>query len=119
MVSDSERELREAVAGLPGSVSTAMTFALRSGWFTVRPCGYESDAGVCPFAAAAPVAGVWRDGHAAAGGPDWGDETTPNPRCFEFAVCFDVYSMEAGVDRAVQVVRGELGIGQIHRRLVA
>ena len=119
MVSASERELRDAVAGLPGSVSAAMTFALRSGWFTIRPGGYQSDAGVCPFTAAAKVAGVWRDGHAADGGPDWGDEATPNPRCFEFAVCFDVYSMEAGVERAVQVVGDELGIGQIHRPLVA
>ena len=65
--------------------------------------------GVCPFVAAAKITGVWRDGHAADGGPDWGDETTPNPRCFEFAVCFDVCSMEAGAERAAGGRAGRAG----------
>ncbi len=118
-MSDSERELRTAVADLPAPVGQAMSVALRSGWFTIRAGVYDSDAGVCPLVAAGKVVGVWRDNHLADGGPDWGDENQPSPQCFEFAVCFDVYCMEAGVDRAVDVVRGALGISRSDSRLVA
>jgi hypothetical protein len=82
---------------------------LRSGWYTIEPNKYESATGVCPVVAAAKIAGVWRDGHTADGGPDWGDETHPNAEGFEFAVSFDVYADEVGTPAAVEMVLEELG----------
>jgi len=81
-----------------------MRRAVASGWFHIEPGVYESNTGVCPLVAAAKMAGVWRDGHAADGGPDWGSDTEPSVPCFVFAVSFDLYSEEAGIDRALEVV---------------
>ena len=99
-----ERELRIAVASLPPSVRRAMSVALASGWYSIEPGHYESATGVCPLVAAAKIAGFWRDGHSADGGPEWGTETEPSPPCFEFAVCFYMYAEVAGATRAVEVV---------------
>ncbi len=103
-----ERELRIAVASLPPSVRRAMSVALASGWYSIEPGGYESATGVCPIVAAAKIAGFWRDGHSADGGPEWGTETEPSPPCFEFAVCFDMYSEVAGTNTALDLVLEEL-----------
>lgn len=81
-----------------------MRRALASGWYHIEPESYESQIGVCPLVAAALIAGVWRDGHAADGGPDWGSETEPSALCFVFAVSFDLFAEEAGTDRAIEVV---------------
>ena len=100
----SEYHLRSSVAWLPRPVRRAMLLALNSGWYTIEPNEYESATGVCPFVAAAKMAGVWRNGHAADGGLDWGSEAAPSNPCFIFAVSFDVYAEEAGTDRAIEVV---------------
>jgi len=112
-----EFDLRQAVTFLPEPVRRAMLLGLRSGWYVIKAEGYESPTGMCPLVAAAKIAGVWRDGHAADGGVDWGDETRPNKRCFEFAVAFDLYAGEVGTAVAVDVVLAELG--SEHRALAA
>jgi len=103
-MSGHELNLLEAVCWLPGPVRRAMRRALASGWYHIEPGFYESETGVCPFVAAAKMAGVWRDGHAADGGTDWGSQTEPGAPCFVFAVSFDLYAEEAGTDRALEVV---------------
>ena len=85
-----------------------MSVALRSGWYRIEPCLWESDTGVCPFVAAAKISGFWRDGHAADGGPLWGDEESPTTAVFEFAISFDLYAKVAGTGAAVQLVLEEL-----------
>lgn len=107
-MTQTEINLRNSVTWLPEPVRRAMRLALSSGWYTIEPNDYESGTGVCPYVAAAKCAGVWRDGHAGDGGPDWGTETEPNGQCFGFAVSFDLYADEAGTESAVELVLEEL-----------
>lgn len=81
-----------------------MRLALRSGWYRIEPGSWETATAMCPLAAAARTAGVWRDGHCADGGPEWGTEDEPALEAWEFAVSFDVYAAEAGTDAAVELV---------------
>lgn len=100
-------DLLLATYELPEPVRQAMWLALRSGWYRVRPGSWENEEGVCPFTAAAMVAGVWHDGHVANCGPEWGTEEEPTEAVFEFAVSFDLCAEEIGADRAVQLVLEE------------
>jgi len=102
------QDLRTATALLPDPVRRAMRLALRSGWYRIEPGSWESATAVCPLAAAAKVAGVWRDGHAADGGALWGDEHEPAITGFAFAVAFDLYAEEAGTDAAIELLLEEL-----------
>ncbi len=89
-----------------------MELALRSGWFELRAGRWESPSGVCPIVAAAKVAGIWRDGHCAAGGPDWGDEDAPSEPMMTFAVCFDLHAEDVGLVAAIQTLREALRADQ-------
>lgn len=101
-------ELSLAVHGLPFRVAQAMHTAFAYGSFRLGPKSYENDLTVCPIAAAAKVAGVWRGGAPTEDGPEWG---TPDEPCFEveeFAAWFDLCCEDEGLDAALQRVRGEL-----------
>ncbi len=90
-----------------------MWLALRSGWYRIEPGSWESATAVCPYTAAAKIAGVWRDGHAADGGPSWGDEKEPTAVGMEFAVSFDCYATVAGTDAAIELVLDALTTGSL------
>jgi hypothetical protein len=88
-----------------------MRVALRSGGFHIGIGRWQDGPGeaVCPITAAAITIGVWRNGHCADGGPDWGTQDQPSETVMEFAVCFDLAADELGLDRAVTTVRSALG----------
>lgn len=97
------QELTIATRNLPGEVARAMRRALQSGRYRIGAGSWEGGPGqaVCPIVAAGMVAGVWREGHCADGGPAWGTEEHPNEAVMEFAVCWDLHSQEAGTEQAV------------------
>lgn len=88
-----------------------MRVALRSGWFQIDTGSWQDGPGgaVCPITAAAMTVGVWRDGHCADGGPEWGSQEQPSEAVMEFAVCFDLAAEQLGLVRAVTTVRSALG----------
>jgi hypothetical protein len=88
-----------------------MRRALRRGGYGIGAGNWDQGPGgtVCPIRAAAMIAGVWRDGHCADGGPEWGTENEPSETVMEFAVCFDLAAEQFGLGEAVSAVRIALG----------
>jgi hypothetical protein len=111
LADEARTELVEAVNGLPSAISRPLEIALRGGRFQMSAGSWEGGPGgaVCPIVAAAMTAGVWRDGHCAAGGPEWGSEERPSDAVMEFAVCFDLCVEEDGIEAAVAFTRTALG----------
>ena len=105
---DSLHHLSLAVHGLPPRIARSMHLALTYGSFRIGPKSWENDLTVCPVAAAAKVAGVWRDRAPMADGPEWGTPEEPGFEVEEFAACFDICCEDEGLDAAVHRVRGEL-----------
>lgn len=101
-------DLRVATSLLPDPIRRAMWLALRSGWYRIEAGFWETDDGLCPLAAAARVAGVWRNGVFAGHGPEWGDEHEPSVEAWDFAISFDVCAWELGTAAAVELVLSEL-----------
>lgn len=106
-----ERELRHAIRRLPPEVAVWMSRALRSGWFSLTAGTYESGgpgASVCPITAAAKMAGAWADGSIAEGHEAWGTPDEPSSEVEDFAAYFDLLADDAGLHRAIKIVRAEL-----------
>lgn len=113
---DYVQELRRATAVLPSGVRRWMARAFDSTWFQIEPGAY--DAGhrgghVCPFVAAAMLAGVWSRGEVLPGNPDWGSPDGPTAEIEDFAAYFDLCSEQIGTLAATDVIRdairGRLG----------
>jgi hypothetical protein len=90
-----------------------MLRALRSGWFSLTARTYESGG---PGALRLPdhggreMAGAWADGAIAGGHEAWGTPEGPSPEVEDFAAYFDILADEAGLHRAVKIVRAEPGL---------
>jgi len=108
---DTHREPIRSTECLPRPIRQAMLIALRSHWYSIEPDAWESATGVCPVVAAGKLAGVWRDGHLADGGPIWGSEESPSDEVFDFAVSFDLHADEVGTEAAVDLVERTLSDG--------
>lgn len=104
------RELRRATSVLPRDVRRWMGRAIGSGWFRIAAGDYDGGPGasVCPFVAAAMMAGVWSDGGVLPGNPDWGVPDGPTPEIEDFAAYFDLCADMAGVAGAIATVAAAL-----------
>jgi hypothetical protein len=106
--------LQGATLALPPVVRRWIGRAIDSGWHRIEPGAYD-DGGpggsVCPFVAAAMMAGVWSDGRVVAGHPGWGGPSGPTPEIEDFAAYFDLCAKQVGTVAATAVIRDAVRAG--------
>jgi hypothetical protein len=100
--------LLAALDALPESIRGPLATALVSRDFAIGAWSWESELAVCPIAAAAITAGVWKDDALVTGASEWGTPDGPSEVVADFAAWFDLCAEEYGLDEATWTVRGAL-----------
>jgi hypothetical protein len=91
-----------ATESLPHSVAGPMERALAGGTYRIRSGRYEHDGAVCPLGTADAFAASRGQVSVGEGEAGYGGHL------LRFAVAFDLYAEEAGLDAAVELVRTTL-----------
>lgn len=98
-------ELRLAAGRLPRGPARWIRRALTSGWFPIQAGAYQGPgSSMCPAAAGAAMAGLWRGGRLRPGHPEWGSQEGPSGPIEDFAAYFDLCVEEIGSAEAMAVV---------------